>query len=115
MIEWFQAGGVGMWPVALVGAMAFAVAARHAALPGAGWRRASRTLQVATVAFGAGGTALGVATTLHYAAGQAAQAAITEIGIAESLGCVELALVAVAVANLFLAAGDLRDAGAERT
>jgi hypothetical protein len=110
IIRAFQEGGWGMWPTLFFGAIALALAVRHAVAPKKELLPLIIGIGSATIFSGWLGMTVGVMTTIRYVRGAPPpdQSVITMIGVGESLQNVALALVLAILIALATGLGSWR-------
>ena len=102
LVDFYVAGGWGMFPVSAFGFLLIAATVLHLLRPKATYGRLIASLGVLTFAMGLLGAATGITATAHYLqrVEPAQQIAIFALGIDESLHNVVLALLFVILAAL---------------
>ena len=106
MMDFVREAGFGIWPVMVFGALAVALAARHAARPRGGGMPLVVGTSVLTLLFGLLGTVVGIQTSVRYLHQvEDADRWIFLVGLRESLNNMVAALVIVALAGILAMVG----------
>ncbi len=110
MIQFFLEGGVGMYPVALFGAVFVAASVLHLLRPDRKLTQTVVALGALTLGAGVLGTTMGINTTMRYlhTVPAADQLSIGAVGIAESSNDLILAMVLFVIGSLATSVAGLR-------